>query len=193
MAEDLRRTVHAQKVFEFGDLFNLKFQIITFGDSPKRRWKLNEAEVSTDGGRKARQPIMLTSVDDDAAIRPIVGGWIDTLRRVAEARSYAVVRQQLEGRSQKLDLSREEYERAIEELRGFLRIHQIELTIVEGTSAPAPAREERPGPRPAPRPQAAPAPGAGVGPLLLMLFIGVLIGFGLGYLVFGLRVLGASG
>lgn len=186
MAEDQHRTIHAQQAFEFVDVFNLKFAIHIYGTSPKRRIKLMEPEVSTDGGRKARQPVVLAGVDDDTA-RPLVCGWLDVPRRTAEVRTYGAIRQQFEGRAGALlDLSREEYDRAIQDLVGFLKINRIEATMLEAAARPSAAPSERPAARPA---QTA----TPVAPMLGMLAIGILIGLGLGYLIFGLRVLGASG
>ncbi|MCK6548938.1 hypothetical protein L6R52_24045 [Myxococcota bacterium] len=186
MAEDQHRTIHAQQAFEFVDVFNLKFAIHTFGASPKRRIKLMEPEVSTDGGRKARQPVVLAGVDDEGA-RPLVCGWLDVPRRVAELRTYGALRQQFEGRAgAQLDLPRDEYDRAIQELVGFLKIHRIETTMLEAAARPSVAPTERPAAKPAPT-------STPVAPMLGMLVIGILIGLGLGYLLFGLRVLGASG
>jgi len=137
MAEDQHRTIHAQQAFEFVDVFNLKFAIHTFGASPKRRIKLMEPEVSTDGGRKARQPVVLAGVDDEGA-RPLVCGWLDVPRRVAELRTYGALRQQFEGRAgAQLDLPRDGYDRAIQELVGFLKILRERQEMLEAAARPA--------------------------------------------------------
>jgi hypothetical protein len=181
--EDSKRTVHAQQAFQFSDIFGFKFQNLTFGTPNVRRLKLSEPEMSTDGGRKARQPIILAP---DVEGRSLVVGWVDVPRRVAELKSFNTQIQQWEARygQERIDIARDEYERALTELHGFFRIQQIQTTVVEAPARP----KEREKPAAAPTEKASP-----VGVMIAMLAIGVLIGFGLGYLVFALRIFGSSG
>lgn len=182
MTDDPQRTVHAQEAFEFGDVFGYKFGGLTFGNTPPRKLKLNEPEMSTGGGRKARQSIVLFPENGDSG-RALVCGWLDVPRRVAELRSYNLLSQQHEARyGESIDLLREDYDRAIEELKSFFRIQKLSTTVIDAPPKPnAPsgaAREKTPAP---------------IVAMSAMLLIGVLIGLGIGYLVFGLRVFGASG
>jgi hypothetical protein len=181
--DDSKRTLHAQEAFKFSDVFGFKFQNVTFG-APPRRLKLMEPEMSTDGGRKARQSIVLAADADGA--RALVAGWLDVPRKVSELKSYNLQGAQYEARygGERIDIQREEYERALAELQSFFRIQQIQTTVVE---APA-----RPPPRDKAAPKAAESPGP-TGPMIAMLALGILIGFGLGYLVFHLRIFGPSG
>jgi hypothetical protein len=179
--EDNKRTLHAQAAFQFSDVFGYKFANLSFGESPSRRLKLNEPEMSTDGGRKARQSIVLTPEAEGS--RTLVCGWVDVPRKTGELRSYNLISQQFEQRySTPLDISRDEYDRVIRELSSFFKIQNVQSTVID-----APARIRAPS-KAEPSPSAAP-----LGAMVAMLVIGILIGFGLGYLVFHLRVFGATG
>jgi hypothetical protein len=137
--------------------------------------------MSTDGGRKARQP--LTLVPEEEGGRTIVVGWVDVPRKLAELRSFNTASQQFEERyKSSIDINREEWERAIAELSGFFRIQQVETTVVDtgGSRSPAKSKQE----------EAEEKRGDPSIPLAItMLVIGILIGFGLGYLVFKLHIL----
>lgn len=184
MANGPQRTVFAQEAFKFNDIFGMKFSVLIYGADVKRRLRISEPEMSTDGGRKARQPI--TFVPDEEGGRAIVLGWVDVPRKIAELRSYNVASTQFEARyGAAIDIAREEWERASAEVTGFLRIHQVETTVVDtGSKNSGTKREEKPVvEKPAdPSMQLA----------IAMLIIGTLIGFGLGYLVFGLKAMTSS-
>ena len=56
----------------------------------------------------------------DSKGRPLVCGWVDHPKKVAELRSFNLVRSASEARSKSpIDLSREEYERAVQELESY--------------------------------------------------------------------------
>jgi hypothetical protein len=184
MANGPQRTVLAQEAFKFNDVFGFKFSVLFFGAAVKRRLRLSEPEMSTDGGRKARQPIMLMPEEEGG--RALVLGWIDVPRKIAELRSYNVASSQFEARyGSAIDIPREEWERAAAEVTGFLRIHQIETTVVDsGSKAAGPKKDEKPAVEKPADPSMSLA--------IAMLVIGTLIGFGLGYLVFGLKAMTSS-
>jgi hypothetical protein len=179
-----QRTVHAQEAFKFNDVFGFKFQVLTFGAAVARRVKLSPPEMSTDGGRKARQPITL--VPDEEGGRSIVCGWVDVPRKIAELKSYNVASEQFQARyGAAIDMTREEWEKVVAEINGFFRIQQIETTVVDTAVRPTgktkvekPAEERRADPS--------------LSLAAVMLLIGIAIGFGLGYLVFGLDIMRRS-
>lgn len=178
MPEEPNRTVHAQQAFEFTEVFAYKFDPVVFGRAHPRRLKLFEPDgPSTAGGKQARQSLVL--VPDGSEGKNLVIGWIDVTQKAAELRSYGLVAQQFKARfGSDIDLSREEYESLLDDLRSFLKIQKISQRVAEAAAGPkVPARQPAP---------PAPSPAAGNGPMLAMLGIGILIGFGLGFLVFRL-------
>lgn len=176
MAEAPNRTIHAQQTFELADLFAYKFGRFLVGKAPARRLQLMEPDgPSTAGGRQARRPLVLVAVDE-ADAPSIVCGWVDAPQKTAEIRGYALLSQNHAARfGRTLDLDKEEYERLLAELRGFLAVQRITFEVV---SAPAPRASAA---APAPRGKARPW-----GWILGCTALGMVLGFGVGFLVFGL-------
>lgn len=176
MPEEPNRTVHAQQAFEFTEVFAYKFDPAVFGQTPPRRLKLFEPDgPSTAGGKQARQSLVLVPESGDGG--NLVIGWIDVSLKAAELRSYDLLAQQFKARfGSRIDLSRQEYETLLDDLRAFLKIQKIDLKVAEAAAGPkAPAHP----PAPAARSQA-----SGNGAMLAMLAIGILIGFGVAFLFF---------
>lgn len=178
-----QRTVLAQEAFQFNDVFAIKFGNQTYGSPTKRRLKVSQPEMSTDGGRKARQPITLAPWEEGG--RSITVGWVDVPRKLAEVRSFNVAKEQFEARYRDtaIDIAREEWERAVSELISFLRIQQIETTVVD-TAVRATEKQKAKAAAEKPKERTDPS----ITLALIMLGIGVAIGFGLGYLVFRLNI-----
>ena len=176
MSDDPHRTIHAQQAFELTEVFQYKFGHVIFGQARPRRLKLLEPELSTAGGKRARQSLVLTP--DDGEVGNLVIGWLDAPARAAELRSYNVVKQQFQARfNTDIDLKREEYDALVDDLRSFLKIQKIDHKIVEAAVGPQPQK------KPAVE---APPPNPNVSIMLAMLSIGMLIGFAIGYIVFEL-------
>ena len=175
MTED-HRTVHAQQAFEFGDVFGYKFNPLSFGSTVKRRLTLSEPDgLSTAGGRQSRQSLVLVPEGDESAGQVVIG-FIDTVQKNAEVRSFNAVSQQFSARyGRKFDLEREAYDLLLAELGGFLKIQKIAYQVIEAAHIPK---------KPTPPPEAAPETGQNLGALLGMLALGIALGFGLGWIVF---------
>ncbi|MCA9553757.1 MAG: hypothetical protein KC933_27195 [Myxococcales bacterium] len=178
------RTVHAQQAMELSDLFSYKFAALRFGRTPVRRLKLQEPDgPSTAGGRHARQSLVLVSDDDPH--QSLVVGWVDTTMHRSEVKSLKSLDQVHQARfGRALDLEPPEWERLLAELRGFLRIHRIDVWEVD--AAPAAPVKQNASNAPTvivPRPQlTTPSPW----PLAAAAFAaGVAVGLVLGYAVFG--------
>ena len=94
-------------------------------------------EETTDGGRKARQQILL--VPTRGGLEPIMCGWFDTARHTAELRSYNHLAQQHQARQGRaLDFSREEYADLSDALQAILRDHDnMPVTMVDAPRASA--------------------------------------------------------
>jgi hypothetical protein len=121
--EDTARTYHASQAAQVSDLINLKFAVKTFGTETKRYLRAMEPDgPSTDGGRKARQALMMMTKDEMARGGGVVCGFIDVSSFVAEIRTYAVVSSHFNQRySRPFDVSKGEYDRMHEQLDAFLK------------------------------------------------------------------------
>ena len=175
MTQDPSRTVHAQQAMEITDLFSYKFGALRFGQSTPRRLKLQEPDgPSTAGGRQARQSLVL--IPDGEAPQTTVLGWVDSVQRRGEIKSLAALGQHYRQRfDDALDLEVAEFDRMVAELRGFLKIQKIDLVMAEAPPAPLPRPRA-----PAPQPDRGP-----VGMVIAAFVTGIVLGFTLGYLVFG--------
>jgi hypothetical protein len=180
-SDDPNRTVHAQQAFELTEVFAYKFGHLFFGQARPRKLKLLEPDVSTAGGKRARQSLVLSPDEGDGG--NLVIGFIDAPARIAELRSYNVLRQQFQARfNTEIDLKREEYDAMLRDLRSFLKIQRFDPKIVE--AAPVPQITKKPALAPAA--DTLDLPQVNVGVMLAMLSIGILIGFAIGYIVFEL-------
>ncbi len=131
MASDPKRTLHASQAVHLSDLINLRFSPERFGTVNPRYVKVTEPDgPSTDGGRKARQAIMLCA-QTDPDDRGIVCGHIAIKLKQADLRSYAYVKHIFESRfGRDLDISRGEYNRLIELLQKFLHEQEYMSTVL---------------------------------------------------------------
>ncbi len=122
MTSDSSRTHHASQAAQVSDLINLKFATKTFGTEAKRYLRATEPDgPSTDGGRKARQALLLVTKDEMATGGGLVCGYVDVAMQLAEIRTYAVVSthfSQRHGRG--FDVSKGEYDRMQEQLEAYL-------------------------------------------------------------------------
>jgi hypothetical protein len=127
---ELSRTHHADQAANIADLVNLKFSGASFGTTTKRILRVTEPDgPSTDGGRKARQSIVLAP-EEGSAGGVIVCGWLDVRRRTAELRSHLVISHAYQDRyGVTLDLARGEYQRALDGLFEFLRALEIDARL----------------------------------------------------------------
>lgn len=143
MTADPRRTYHANQAVHLSDLINLRFSPERYGTENPRFVRVTEPDgPSTDGGRKARQAIMLCS-QADPDDRGIVCGHVAIKHKQAELRSYAYVKHQFEARFKRdIDISRSEYNRLLDKLQEFLHTQEYNSTILNsprGGSFVAPA------------------------------------------------------
>jgi hypothetical protein len=142
MTVDPNRTYHASQAMQLSELIALKFSSMRFGKSPARIVRVAEPDgPSTDGGRKARQSMLLAPEKGEG--HSIVFGFIDLVKKSAELRSYAALKQQYEARHhQPLDVTDEEYGKLLGTMRDYLNAQQIGFELVDppaprGASGPA--------------------------------------------------------
>ncbi|MGF1508635.1 MAG: hypothetical protein ACFB9M_03935 [Myxococcota bacterium] len=122
------RTHHSDQALAICELVNLKFSAVRYGSRHRRLVRLREPDgPSTDGGRKARNALVLIS-DIDPNEPSVMFGWVDSARQEGEIRAYAVVsdiHRRRFGRG--FDLSRTEYLRLSEHVRSFLEAQGIRV------------------------------------------------------------------
>ncbi len=171
VAEDPKRTMFARQAIEASDMFAVRFRDERYGPR-KRRMRLGEPDgPSTDGGRKARQPILLEGEGD--APRPVVIGFLDVARKAAELRSHDAASAAHEARhGMSLEVSSGEYQKLLGQAGTFLSGLGLAVTTTEAAPAPAVAT--------VPAAVATPSSGRG-GVFALGLGVGLLLGGALGY------------
>jgi hypothetical protein len=178
------RTYHANQAIQVSDLIGVKFADQRFGTEPPRVVRVSEPDgPSTDGGRKARQPILLVPEKGDG--NTVLFGFLDVVKRSCELRSHAVLSQQYQQRyGAALDLSKGEYERLTTELTEFLKAQAFEVRFSSAT--PQRAASTAANPAHPVRPESS----AGVVTVLLAIGIGCVVGFAICYLIMVARVFG---
>lgn len=177
---DPSRTQHANQAVHLSDLLTLKFARERFGTEVPRYLKVTEPDgPSTDGGRKARQAILLCPQQDDLSTN-MVCGFIDVASRYAELRNYAVVKAHFERRHRRpVDITRGEYNRMLDLVRAFLDAQSYKTRVT--TTRPA---------RTSSQTTVGPTPGLPPSRNTLALALSFLLGFLFCYLLAGLGWLG---
>lgn len=172
------RTAFAGKALELSEMFMIKFGQRTFRGTPTRCVQVQEPQESTGGGKQAREPIALVPAGG-AAGASIVIGWINVGANMAEMRSFAVLAEmhrQRHGPSSQPDIDRGEYDAFITELRAFFADEEMPTRMVDDVpAAPAKRREAA---------ASASRGGMGGGMVFLMAVVAVVLGLGIGWLMF---------
>ena len=168
---DASRTFHANQALQLGELVEVRFGGTMFG---RRKLRVTEPDgPSTDGGRKARQSIVLSTETNDGT--SIVCGFVDTARHVAEVRAYNVISETYTARhGEKLDFWQSDYDGFCQDLIDFLKMQGYDARLID-----APSRVPE---------SSSPAPQAqGLGSMTIVLGIaaGAGAGLALGWLLFG--------
>ncbi|MFO0728853.1 MAG: hypothetical protein U1E65_34055 [Myxococcota bacterium] len=127
--EKLERTSHALAGARFSRAFNAYFQQWASQGVPRRTVELKVPDERTLGGVQSRQSILLVSEDRSATL---LVGWVDLAQQAAEVRSHAYLAAQYrQRRRKKLELRRDEFDLLSTEIRRFLELQQIALTLVD--------------------------------------------------------------
>lgn len=126
---DMSRTHFASQAIELSKLLALRFSDDQFGTAPPRRVDVTTPDgPSTDGGRKARQSIVLRPSHGPGDA--IICGYIDPARRTAELKTFVVLEREHQARYRTpADISRGEYDRFINQARSFLDDQGIETHL----------------------------------------------------------------
>jgi hypothetical protein len=176
MTTDASRTHHASQAVALSELVALKFAKLSLGGKTPRTLKVSSTDgLSTAGGRKARQSLVLTTIDGKKG-PAIVCGFMDTARGVAELRSFVVLDKQNRDRfGEPLDFMRVDYDKFVHDMVSFLTSQGLDARISN-------EKIER---SQGPEAQAAPKSGRS-SDLVVMLVFGFVLGLATGYVIFDL-------
>lgn len=168
---DASRTRHASEALHLSDLINVKFAGNRYGTEVQRSLRVTEPDgPSTDGGRKARQAILLQHPTDER--RNLICGFINSAKRFCEVRSFQVVSEAHRRRHEEaVDISSGEYRRFTSDLKAFLEAHNFEFRIENAPVRPRAPSTVRPTPAPIP---ATPSASASILQLFLAYALGAL-------------------
>jgi len=171
------RTHHANEAVALKELLGVKFAYERLGKAVPRSLELSEPDgPSTQGGKQARQALVLSSPDGSDNV---IFGWVDVAERCAELRSCAVVDQQYPARPQRaVDIARADYDSLAEELSTFLGMQGISIEMKR-----VPPRRSPSVTAPPPQPV---KPASASDTVFMAAVVGVLVGFGAAFIVFGL-------
>jgi hypothetical protein len=159
---------------EFTDVFGFKFGSRVYGKRKPRKLEISKPDgLSTSGGRVARQNVILAPADGSSA-SPIVVGWVDVANKRAELRSFRMLGKQFEARHGRgIDLEADAYDELERDLASFYELQKVDLArIDEPVGAPSPDAVVERGPR------------ESSAPMFWMLALGIVLGLGLGYIIF---------
>jgi len=161
VSTDLKRTMFADKAVAAAEMFDIRYGKRDVGDG-RRRLALGEPDgPSTDGGRKARQPIVLGGADGRSA----VVGFLDVAKLKVELRPHAVIAEAWQTRwHEPIDVSRGEWAPLVADMNEFFVRMGYEVKLVEAPRA-------APSPLPAPA-RVAPRPASSGGGLVLLAVVG---------------------
>lgn len=140
--EKLDRTSHALAGARLARAFCAHFSAWRSETEPRRRVEVKEPDERTQRGSQSRQSILLVG---EARLPPIVIGWLDLQLRTAELRSFGFVGSQYRQRRKKpLELRQDEYLYLVDEIRRFLELNQISLTLLDSGATEGDGETSRP-------------------------------------------------
>ncbi len=139
----------ASEGLRIGGLFMAKMASFRLGSQPVRVVRVSDPEVSTEGGKRARQNIALQPESGEAAT--LVVGWMDVTNRTAELRDFEAVAAQFHARfGMPLDIEAEAYGAFLGAARDLLVGEGFEVSVVRAApkpAAPQPVRSAETGTR----------------------------------------------
>ena len=140
--EKLDRTSHALAGARLARAFSAHFSAWRSETEPRRRVEVKEPDERTQRGSQSRQSILLVG---EGRLPPIVIGWLDLQQRTAGLRSFGFVGSQYrQRRKKKLELRQDEYQVLTDEIRRFLELNQISLTLLDANGAEGDGETGRP-------------------------------------------------
>jgi len=132
MSEKVKRTMVSQQAMEMSQLLTLRFARQAVGSEVPKRLTVQAPDgPSTEGGKRARQSIVLTPVEDGAP-GAIMCGWLDIAQKAAELRTHAVVAQSHRDRYHKeLDVAQDQYDALMTDVVNLLASQSFHTNIVD--------------------------------------------------------------
>ncbi|MBI2378335.1 MAG: hypothetical protein HYV07_30325 [Deltaproteobacteria bacterium] len=126
MSFEASRTVHAQQALDISELLALKFADKSFGGRTARKVKVTSPDgPSTDGGKRARQTIILVPAEEPenfSSGESVPCGWLDAAQKQAELKSFDVLASQYHGRhGRRIDIDQAAYDVLLAEIQAFLK------------------------------------------------------------------------
>jgi hypothetical protein len=146
---DARRTQVAQSAFDFSAYFTQSFGDVRVRGAIVRRPELMAPEgMSTGGGRRARQPVVLFA--EGGRGPAITVGWVDIPQRRAVLRTYRCLHamHQARYRGRPFDLDMGSYDGFFDQAKGLLAACGLAITEEDDqpSSIPPPSYTEGPAP-----------------------------------------------
>lgn len=134
---DAKRTQVAQSAFDFSRYFSGIFDAVRVaGAAPRRPVLVAPEGMSTSGGKRARQSVVLQP--DDAMSAAVTVGWVDVGERQSMLRTHAALesihRERFRGRV--FDVDRASYATFFEQARSFLASCGFDVKV-EAEGGPA--------------------------------------------------------
>ncbi|MDF1563614.1 MAG: hypothetical protein P1V51_11255 [Deltaproteobacteria bacterium] len=157
----------------------MQFKDVRIGASVQKALRVMDPEQSTQGGKQARQPIALVAIGGEAM--SLVFGWMDVAQKQAAFKDFDSVAATFAQRSgMQVDFARNEYEQVVAGVVSFLQSQgiQAQMPAARVTMAEPQGMQAAGG--------APPAKEANLGLAIMFGGVGIAIGFGLGYVVFGM-------
>jgi hypothetical protein len=138
MAHEGLRTSTAQQAMRIADIVNGALADRIVGAEPPRRLMVMDVNgPSTEGGKRARQAIVLMPVHEGERGAAMCG-FIDTARREVELRTYGFVADiHLRRYGRPFDVTEEEYDQLVGELVELFALDTLEVRFVDADASPA--------------------------------------------------------
>jgi len=156
----------------------MNFKDMRIGSTIPKALRVMDPEQSTQGGSQARQPIALVGTGGEAVSLTI--GWMDVAQKVGAFKPFSAISQAFAQRSgMQVDFSKMEYEQVTASVASYLSQHGLQVEAPREQVLAAPKAMQAAGPKRVDQP-------ANLGLAMIFGGVGIALGFGLGYLVFGL-------
>lgn len=132
----VKRTLVAQAALDTSALLNMRFASRLVGSETPRKLMVTVPDgPSTDGGKKVRQSVVLVPAADPTS-GSLMCGWLDIAQKRAELRVHEVVSAQFEARyRQVFDVTREQYDALLRDVKAMLEMQEIEVAVIEAVPA----------------------------------------------------------
>jgi len=134
--EDMMTAV-AKRMFTLAEMFGKKLKEVRVTSDVQLKAVMMPPDVaSTDGGRKAREPIALVPVTDDKRL-PLICGFVDVAKKTAELRTFRLIERQHQARGQPLAVELKSYVAFLQSAEAFLLGEGLKVTMADDVDSVA--------------------------------------------------------